>query len=45
MAKNNKLFHARPKVTLDLQSLKGIEAIQQLSQELKPILTAGELGE
>ena len=34
MAKNNKLFHARPKVTLDLQSLKGMEAIQQLSQDI-----------
>ena len=34
MASNNKRFHARPKVTLDLQALRGLDAIQQLSDDI-----------
>lgn len=39
MSKGNKLFHARPKVTLDLQALKGMEAIQQLSSDIDSYCT------
>jgi hypothetical protein len=34
MAKDNKKFHQKAKVILDLQALRGMEAIQQLSSEI-----------